>query len=302
MIPPVSSSTDRQLGPQGAVQPVHSPRRRLRTWLSAPGLIGLSVVTFWLLIALLGPLIAPHGVGAIVADDAFAPMSAQFPLGSDYLGRDVLSRILYGARYTVGLALAAALSASTAGTALGLFAAVSGRWLDEFASRLLDALTCIPSKIFALVMVAAFGSSVPLLLLTAALSYLPGAYRISRSLAVNLNQMEYVQVARARGEGRIHIACVEILPNMIHPMLADFGLRFVFVVLLLSGLSFLGLGVQPPAADLGSLVRENISGLADGAPAVIMPALAIATLTIGVNLVIDSLPGRTRRIANGALR
>ena len=144
--------------------------------------------------------------------------------------------------------------------------------------------------------------SFPLLLLTAALSYLPGAYRISRSLAVNLNQMEYVQVARARGEGRIHIACVEILPNMIHPMLADFGLRFVFVVLLLSGLSFLGLGVQPPAADLGSLVRENISGLADGAPAVIMPALAIATLTIGVNLVIDSLPGRTSRIAAGALR
>jgi peptide/nickel transport system permease protein len=296
MIPPASSSADRQLDPQGAVQPVGSTRRRLRRWLSGSGLIGLAVVTFWVLIALLGPLIAPHGVGA------FAPMSGQFPLGSDYLGRDVLSRILYGARYTVGLALAAALLASTTGTALGLFAAVSGRWIDEVVSRLLDALTCIPSKIFALVMVAAFGSSVPLLLLTAALSYLPGAYRISRSLAVNLNQMEYVQVARARGEGRIHIACVEILPNMIHPMLADFGLRFVFVVLLLSGLSFLGLGVQPPAADLGSLVRENISGLSDGAPAVIMPALAIATLTIGVNLVIDSLPGRTRRISDGALR
>jgi peptide/nickel transport system permease protein len=302
MIPPASSSADRQLNPQDAIQPVGSTRRRLRRWLSGSGLIGLAVVTFWVLIALLGPLIAPHGVGAIVADDAFAPMSGQFPLGSDYLGRDVLSRILHGARYTVGLALAAALLASVTGTALGLFAAVSGRWIDEVASRLLDALTCIPSKIFALVMVAAFGSSVPLLMLTAALSYLPGAYRISRSLAVNLNQMEYVQVARARGEGRIHIACVEILPNMIHPMLADFGLRFVFVVLLLSGLSFLGLGVQPPAADLGSLVRENISGLSDGAPAVIMPALAIATLTIGVNLVIDSLPGRTRRISDGALR
>ena len=302
MIPPVSPSADRQLDPQGVVQPVGSPRRRLPRWLSGSGLIGLALVTFWLLIALLGPMIAPHGVGAIVADDAFAPMSGQFPLGSDYLGRDVLSRILQGARYTVGLALAAALLASTAGTAFGLLAAVSGRWIDEIGSRLLDALTCIPSKIFALVMVAAFGSSVPLLLLTAALSYLPGAYRISRSMAVNLNQLEYVQVARARGEGRIHIACVEILPNMIHPMLADFGLRFVFVVLLLSGLSFLGLGVQPPAADLGSLVRENISGLSEGAPAVIMPALAIATLTIGVNLVIDSLPGRTRRIADGALR
>ena len=300
MSPPVVP--DQPVPLQPAAGNVSLPRRRWRRRLSTSGLIGLAIVLFWVLVALLGPLIAPHGVGAIVADDSFASMSAQFPLGSDYLGRDVLSRILHGARYTFGMALAAALLSSTVGTALGLLASVSVRWIDEIVSRLLDALTCIPSKIFALVMVAAFGSSVPLLLLTAALSYLPGAYRIARSLAVSLHLMEYVQVARARGEGRIHIACSEILPNMIHPMLADFGLRFVFVVLLLSGLSFLGLGVQPPAADLGSLVRENISGLAEGAPAVLMPALAIATLTIGVNLVIDSLPGRTRRITEGALR
>ena len=293
MIPP-AAPTDEQLPlPQLA----GSAKRPLRRRVSPAALIGLIVIVFWALIALLGPLLAPHPVGAIVSDDAFGPISAQFPLGSDYLGRDMLSRVLFGTRYTVGLALVAALLASTAGTALALFAAVSGRWIDEVMSRLLDALICIPSKIFALVMIAALGSSIPLLLLTAALSYLPGAYRIARSLAVNLNTMEYVQVARARGEGRIYIACVEILPNMIQPMLADFGLRFVFVVLLLSGLSFLGLGVQPPDADLGSLVRENISGLSDGAPAVLMPALAIATLTIGVNLVIDSLPGRPRRVA-----
>jgi peptide/nickel transport system permease protein len=144
-------------------------------------------------------------------------------------------------------------------------------------------------------MVAAFGSSLPLLLITAGLSYLPGAFRIARSLAVNLNTMDYVQVARARGEGRLYLTWVEILPNMIHPMLADFGLRFVFVVLLLSGLSFLGLGVQPPDADLGSLVRENISGLPVVETSVIAPALAIATLTIGVNLLIDSLPRKGRR-------
>jgi peptide/nickel transport system permease protein len=292
MIPP-AAPTDEQLPlPQLA----GSAKRRLPRRISPAALIGLIVIVFWALIALLGPLLAPHPVGAIVSDDAFGSMSAQFPLGSDYLGRDMLSRVLFGTRYTVGLALVAALLASTAGTALALFAAVSGRWIDEVMSRLLDALICIPSKIFALVMIAALGSSIPLLLLTAALSYLPGAYRIARSLAVNLNTMEYVQVARARGEGRIYIACVEVLPNMIQPMLADFGLRFVFVVLLLSGLSFLGLGVQPPDADLGSLVRENISGLSDGAPAVLMPALAIATLTIGVNLVIDSLPGRPRRV------
>ncbi len=300
MTMPVASSRADQAAPEGV------GHRALFWWrwpsrLSSAGLVGSAVVIFWLLVALLGPLLAPHAVGAIVADDSFAPVSARFPLGSDYLGRDVLSRILYGARYTVGLALAAALLASTAGTALGLFATVSGRWIEEILSRFLDALTCIPSKIFALVMVAGFGSSVPLLILIAALSYLPGAYRIARSLAVNLNVMEYVDVARARGEGRVHIASCEILPNMIHPMLADFGLRFVFVVLLLSGLSFLGVGVQPPAADLGSLVRENISGLADGSPAVIMPALAIATLTIGVNLVIDSLLGRSRRLTQGAL-
>jgi peptide/nickel transport system permease protein len=295
-----SSATDAQAPAQALGRRPFWGKRRTR-W-PASALIGLALVIFWSGVALLGPLIAPHAAGAIVADDSFAPMSVRFPLGSDYLGRDVLSRILYGARYTVGLALAAALAASAVGTALGLFATVSGRWIDETLSRLMDALTCIPSKIFALVMVAAFGSSAALLLLTAALSYMPGAYRIARSLAVNLNLMEYVQVARARGEGPIHIACVEILPNMIFPVLADFGLRFVFVVLLLSGLSFLGLGVQPPAADLGSLVRENISGLADGSAAVIMPALAIATLTIGVNLVIDALPGRAGRSGEGTLR
>jgi peptide/nickel transport system permease protein len=274
------------------------PRLRLPR-LSLSGWVGLGLVVFWALVAILGPFLAPYRVGAIVADDVFEPFTASHLLGSDYLGRDVLSRMLSGARYTVGLALAAAVLASSTGGALALFAVVSGRWIDELVSRLMDAMISIPSKIFALVMVAAFGSSIPLLLLIAAVTYVPGAFRIARSLAVGLNQMDYVQVARARGEGRLYVAAVEILPNMINPMLADFGLRFVFVVLLLSGMSFLGLGVQPPHADLGSLVRENISGLGDGAPAILMPALAIATLTIGVNLLIDSLPRRARRAGEG---
>jgi peptide/nickel transport system permease protein len=147
---------------------------------------------------------------------------------------------------------------------------------------------------FALVVVAAFGSSIPVLIVTAGVIYLPGSYRITRSLAVNVNAMDFVQVARARGERTPYIVREEILPNVIGPVLADFGLRFVYVVLLLSGLSFLGLGIQPPNADWGSLVRENIAGLGQGAPAVITPACAIATLTIGVNLLIDALPGRRR--------
>ncbi len=265
---------------------------RKRKSLPLSGRIGLVMVLFWVAVALVGPLIAPHAPGAVVSNKVFGPMSLRFPMGTDYLGRDMLSRVIFGAQYTVGLALAAAVMASASGTVLGLLATISGRWVEEILSRLLDALICVPSTIFALVMVAAFGSSLPFLLLTAALSYVAGAFRIARSLAVNLSVQEYVQAARVRGEGRLHIACVEMLPNMIHPMLADFGLRFMFIVLMLSGLSFLGLGVQPPAADLGSLIRENLSGLDNGAPAVLLPAIAVATLTIGVNLLIDSLPQR----------
>lgn len=253
------------------------------------GKLGLALVIFWLAVALFGPMLAPYPVGAFVAYDVFDGQSAKHWLGSDYLARDVLSRLMSGARYTVGLAAAAALLASTSGTALALTAAVGGAKVDEPLSRFMDMLISIPSKIFSLVLVAAFGSSLGLLLLIAAFTYIPGNYRIARALAVNLAQMDYVQVAKARGERRFYIAIAEILPNMIHPLLADFGLRFVFIVLLLSGLSFLGLGVQPPDADLGSLVRENISGLGEGALAIIAPAVAIATLTVSVNLLIDAI-------------
>lgn len=270
-----------------------APARRRRR-LPISGIVGAVIVGFWAAAALIGPAIAPHGAGEIIGFDMFGPVSAQFPFGTDYLGRDMLSRVLWGARYTVGVALLATLIASLTGTTLGLCAAVRGGWLDATLSRLLDAFISMPNKILALVVVAAVGSSIPVLVITVALIYTPGCYRIARSLAVNINTMDYVTVARARGERTAFIMREEILPNMIHPMLADFGLRFVFVVLLLSGLSFLGMGVQPPNADWGSLVRENIEGLAYGAPAVLMPAIAIASLTIGVNLLIDNLPGRQR--------
>lgn len=256
------------------------------------GRIGFVVVVFWLIIAVAGPLVAPYPVGRFVDEEVFRPAGGQLWLGSDYLGRDVLSRLIYGARYTVLLALGAAALAVFAGTSTALFAAIRGGMVDEVISRAMDTLISIPSKIFSLVLVAAFGSSLPLLLLIAAFTYIPGNYRIARALAVNLVEMDFVQVARARGEGAFHIAWREILPNMIHPLMADMGLRFVFIVLLLSGLSFLGLGVQPPYADLGSLVRENISGLPQGASAILSPALAIASLTVGANLLIDALkPG-----------
>jgi peptide/nickel transport system permease protein len=282
---------------QGEIDPLSAdaapvPRRRRR--IALPGIIGMTIVGFWLVVALVGPRFAPYDVGAIVDSDVFGAFGRRFLLGTDYLGRDMLSRILFGARFTVGVALAGTLIACSSGACLGMTAAAAGGWFDTLASRALDALISIPSKMFALVIVAAFGSSIPVLILTAGIIYLPGSFRITRSLAVNVGALDFVQVARARGERTPYIVREEILPNIWGPLLADFGLRFVYVILLLSGLSFLGLGIQPPNADWGSLVRENIAGLAEGAPAVIVPAIAIATLTIGVNLVIDNLPGRRR--------
>jgi peptide/nickel transport system permease protein len=266
------------------------------SWL---GLIGAAMCVIWLLVAIFGPWLAPHPVGEVVSDNVFDNLSAAYPFGTDYLGRDMLSRILVGARFTVGLALIAAVLASGLGTSFALLSVVSPKWLDELISRLMDAFISIPSKMLALIMVSAFGSSVSLLICTAVLSFTPGAFRIARSMAVNIEALEYVQVARTRGERRLYVACVEILPNMLNPVLADLGLRFGFIVLLLSGMSFLGLGVQPPDADLGSLVRENISGLNQGAPAIVIPALAIGTLTIGVNLFIDRLSSRRSRRSGG---
>jgi peptide/nickel transport system permease protein len=263
------------------------------------GLIGAAMCVIWLLVAIFGPWLAPHPVGEVVSDNVFDNLSAAYPFGTDYLGRDMLSRILVGARFTVGLALVAAVLASSLGTSCALLSVVSPKWLDELISRLMDAFISIPSKMLALIMVSAFGSSVTLLICTAVLSFTPGAFRIARSMAVNIEALEYVQVARTRGERRLYIACVEILPNMLNPVLTDLGLRFGFIVLLLSGMSFLGLGVQPPDADLGSLVRENIGGLNQGAPAIVIPALAIGTLTIGVNLFIDRLSSRRSRRSGG---
>lgn len=258
------------------------------------GVIGLAIILFWAVIALAAPQIIPYPIGEIVDEDYFGPMSSKLLLGSDYLGRDMLSRLMMGARYTVGISLAAVCIACFTGTALGMAAAVIGGWFDTVLSRFLDALNSIPSKLSGLVVAAAIGSSINVLIVMLAVIYTPGAYRFARALAVNVNTMDYITVARTRGESILYIIFSEILPNIIGPLLADFGIRFVFITLLLSGLSFLGLGVQPPYADWGALVHENISGLPFGAPAVIVPSLAIASLTISVNLLIDNLPKKIR--------
>ncbi|MBR0687497.1 ABC transporter permease [Bradyrhizobium manausense] len=270
------------------------PGMRLGYRFNLVGMTALGIILLWACVALFAPQIIPHSVGEIVDSDYFGPMSRELWFGSDYLGRDIFSRILMGARYTLGISLAAVTIACFSGIALGMTAAVAGGWFDSTLSRFLDALNSIPSKLFGLVVVAAVGSSIPALIGTLSVIYTPGAYRFARALAVNVNTMDFIVVARIRGERLPYLIASEILPNILGPVLADLGLRFVFIVLLLSGLSFLGLGVQPPYADWGALVRENIAGLPFGAPAVIFPSLAIASLTISVNLLIDNLPRRIR--------
>lgn len=282
----ISSRTSRPL-------PIPTPRRMGYAF-NWTGRIGLAVILFWAVIAVIGQWISPYPPGDLVGFDYFGPISQDFWMGTDYLGRDIFSRILMGARYTVGIALAAVTLAVAIGVVLGMVAAVIGGWFDMLLSRLLDAFNGIPSLLFGLVVVAAVGSSIPVLILTLTAIYMPGSYRFARALAVNINTMDFITVARARGEGTIYLITREIFPNILGPVLADLGLRFVFIVLVLSGLSFLGLGVQPPNADWGALVRENIEGLSLGAPAVIFPSIAIASLTISVNMFIDNLPTRIR--------
>ena len=268
--------------------------------LSVSGRTGLLITLIWIFLAIFGTALAPHNLEDIGGGPMFGGFSGEFWFGTDYLGRDMFSRILYGARYSIGLALGAALLASLTGTLLALLAAVAGRWLEEILGRINDAMLVLPGKILALMIVAVFGSSLPMLIVTAVFTYWPGAFRIAWAMASSLRTMDYVRASALRGESRFYIAVHDILPNMVHPMLTDFGLRFVYIVLLLSGLSFLGLGVQPPYADWGTLVRENLQGLFDGSPAVLMPAIAIASLTIGANLFIDSLQTmRPLRAAKG---
>ena len=269
-----------------------SRRKLLARW-SRAGKLGLAVIAFWAAVGLFAPFLPASALGEMSDAGVFQGMTAQHLLGTDYLGRDMLVRIVAGTPYTIGVALVATVLACTLGAVLGLLAAVAGGWLDQALSRVLDTLISIPSKMLSLVIIAGFGSSVPLLIAVAAIVYMPGCFRIIRSLAVNINAMDYVVVARARGERHAYIMRREILPNILGPLLADMGLRFVYALRLLAGLSFLGLGVQPPMADWGSLVRENLGALPMGGVSVLAPALAIATLTIAVNLVIDNLPGHT---------
>lgn len=251
------------------------------------GKLGLIVILFYVFVAVFAPLLAPFGEAEAASAEPFATWEAPFFLGTDQLGRDVLSRMLFGARNSIGIAFATTLLAFMVGVILGILSAIGPRWLDYVLSSLADALMSLPQLIFALIMLVLFGSSVISIILIIALLNATQIYRLARSSARNVAVMEFIEAAELRGEGLFWIITREILPNILPILLAEFGLRFCFVFLTISALSFLGLGIQPPAADWGAMVRENASFISYGDITPLIPASAIAFLTLSVNFVVD---------------
>lgn len=247
---------------------------------------GMFVIFTYAIAGIFAPWIAPHGESEVISQ-AFALPDAEMLLGADQLGRDIFSRIIYGARNSVGSALLATLGAFILGALAGLLAAVKGGWFDQLLGRTADVIMSVPSLIFALLMLSILGSSTWVIVFVVAIIYSPRVFRLTRSVAGNIVVMDYIEAAKLRGEGDWYLIRREILPNSTAPLIAEFGLEFCFVFLLIAGLSFLGLGIQPPTADWGSMVRENATLISFGDITPLIPAAAIALLTVAVNFVVD---------------
>ncbi len=266
--------------------------------LSPSARVAAAVLIFLLMAAVFAPWVAPYGENEIVGE-FWEPFSARSWLGTDQLGRDLLTRLIYGAQNTFLIAGAATLLSFTMGSLLGFIAAVSRGAVDQLLSRLNDMMMAIPTLIFALVILSVMPSNMIVLILVMGILDSTRVFRLSRAVAVDIAVFDFVEAARLSGERTFWIISREILPNALSPLFAEFGLRFAFAVLFLSTLSFLGLGIQPPEADWGNMVRDNRDGIIYGIPAALIPAGAIAMLTISINLIVDSVIGRTSSLKGG---
>jgi peptide/nickel transport system permease protein len=278
----------------------------VRTLKTAPisAWFGMIVILIYALTAIFAPLIAPFTETDSIAR-AYLPSSAINILGTDQLGRDIFSRLVYGARNTIGIALITTLVSFFVGGSLGILAALKRGWIDQGVSRVVDAFLAIPVLIFALMMLAVVGKGIINLIIILALLDSTRVFRLARAVALNSVVMDYVESARLRGEGTGWIVFREVLPNILPPMITEFGLRFCFVFLTIAALSFLGVGVQPPIADWGSMVAENKTLIIFPVktfpyiPVPFYPAGAIALLTVAVNFVVDWFLHRTSGLRDG---
>ncbi len=263
-------------------------QRLVRELRRAPisALFGLAVIAIYGLVTVFAPVVAPYGESEVVGNQ-YELWSDKFVFGTDQLGRDMFSRLVYGARNTIGIALLTTGLSFLIGGTLGLLAATLGGWIDQLLGRLVDVLISIPQLIFALVLLSILGSSVFNLIVINAVLDSTRVFRLTRAVAINIVVMDFIEAARLQGERLGWIMTREILPNILPPIVAEFGLRFCFVFLTISALSFLGLGIQPPTADWGSMVRENATLITYGDITPLLPAGAIALLTVAVNFVVD---------------
>ena len=248
--------------------------------------VGIAIVALNIFVALFAPVIAPFGQAEIVGD-AWAEPSAQFVLGTDNIGRDILSRLIYGARMSIGLSLVITALSFSLGIVAGFAAAIAGRWVDMALSRFVDLMLSMPTLIFAFIVLSVLGTDLPVLIVTIAILDSTRVFRLARAVAMNITSLEYVEAAKLRGEGLWWIITREVLPNAVPPLVAEFGLRFCFTFLFIAALSFLGLGIQPPDADWGSMVKDLRDMINLGGAHPLYPAGAIALLTIGVNFIVD---------------
>ena len=248
--------------------------------------IGLVMILLNVFAAIFAPVSTPYGETEVVGD-VWLPSSKDHLLGTDHIGRDMFTRLIYGARNTIAIAFITTALSFFLGALFGILAAALGGWTDLGLSRLVDILMAIPMLIFALIVLSVVGTSIFAMIMVIAVLDSTRVFRLSRAVAMDITVMEFVEAARLRGEGIGWVMRKEILPNAMPPLVAEFGLRFCFVFLFIASLSFLGLGIQPPTADWGGMVRENAGAITFGIMTPLWPAGAIAFLTVGVNLIVD---------------
>jgi peptide/nickel transport system permease protein len=249
---------------------------------------GMLMILIYIFVAFFAPVLAPFSETEVVGPEFLFPGDdPALLLGTDNLGRDMLSRMIYAARNTVGIAFVTTAIAFILGSVLGLLAAVVGGWLDQLLSRTVDVLMAIPALIFALLLLTIVGTSIINMIIVIAVIDSTRVFRLARAVAMNIVVMDYVEAAKLRGEGLWRLITREILPNAMAPLVAEFGLRFCFVFLTISALSFLGLGIQPPTADWGAMVKDTATMITFGNVTPLLPAAAIALLTVSVNFVVD---------------
>jgi peptide/nickel transport system permease protein len=252
------------------------------------GAVGLAIVILVVAIAFLGRYVAPHDPNAPIGVPLAGPSSTAH-LGTDFLGRDVLSRLLYGGRSVIGLAAAATVLAYAFGLAIGLIAGYSRSKVDPILMRTIDVMLAFPPLLFLLVLITGAGTGVGVLIAGVAAIQAPSISRIVRTATLEVSVRGYVEAAVARGERAFAVVIREVLPNILAPVLVDAGLRFTYSILIIASVNYLGLGLQPPSSDWALMISENREYISLNVWAVLAPAAMIALLTIGVNLMGDAI-------------